>query len=205
MVCGLRIQMIRRSSTLFTLLLIIAGVNCLPATARAERSLYDSKSAKLLDKHFTSIEYSSSIGGSHAHKRSLPPLATSYYFGPRSSNIRYDKRMVQAAQIAAQRARTHSTSRCWHAVKNALVDAHVVDSRPTTQYAKQAAEELSGKYGFKKTSIKDPFFAPVGSVLVYGGRGAGHVEIRTATGFVSDFNSPTPSNRPLIGVYVKSS
>jgi hypothetical protein len=113
--------------------------------------------------------------------------------------------MVHAAQIAADRARAHSTSRCWHAVKNALVDAHLVDSRPTTEYAKQAGDELNTKYGFKKTSIKNPFAAPVGSVLVYGGRGAGHVEIRTATGFVSDFTSPTPSNRPLLGVYVKSS
>ena len=44
---------------------------------------------------------------------------------------------------------------------------------------------------------------PVGSVLVYGGRGAGHVEIRTEGGFVSDFVSRTPSERPLVGVYVK--
>ena len=162
--------------------------------------MYDARSAKLLDQHFTSIHYSSnpSLGAA-------PSRGTTYYFGPKSSNIRYDKRMVQAAQIAADRARNHSTSRCWHAVKNALVDAHVVDSRPTTEYAKQAADELSGKYGFRKTSIKDPFCAPVGSVLVYGGRGAGHVEFRTATGFVSDFRSPTPSNRPLIGVFVKPS
>ena len=130
---------------------------------------------------------------------------TTFYFGPKSANIRYDQRMVHAAEIAAARARAHSTSRCWHAVKNALVDAHLVDSRPTTEYAKQAGDELHTKYGFRKTSIKDPFAAPIGSVLVYGGRGAGHVEIRTATGFVSDFTSSTPSSRPLIGVYVKSS
>jgi hypothetical protein len=41
--------------------------------------------------------------------------------------------------------------------------------------------------------------------LVYGGgRAAGHVEIRTKTGFVSDFRSPTPSKRRLIGVYAKA-
>jgi len=46
--------------------------------------------------------------------------------------------------------------------------------------------------------------APVGSVLVYGAnRAAGHVEIRTKDGFVSDFNSKTPSHRPLLGVYAK--
>ena len=33
---------------------------------------------------------------------------------------------------------------------------------------------------------------------------AGHVEIRTKNGFVSDFRSKTPSKRPLIGVYAKS-
>ena len=190
----------QRTTHFLTILLIGACVRCLPTTACAEGSLYDSRNAKLLDKHFTSLNFSStttipsgSAGGS------------TYYFGPRSSNIRYDKRMVNAAQIAAGRARAHSTSRCWHAVKNALMDAHVVDTRPTTEYAKQAGDELSYKYGFRKTSITDPFCAPIGSVLVYGGRGAGHVEFRTATGFVSDFTSPTPSNRPLIGIFVKPS
>ena len=190
----------QRTPRLITILLIGACVKCLPATASAETSLYNSKNAQLLDKHFTSITYNSTTTFSGA-----PASAPTYYFGPRSSNIRYDKRMVQAALIAAARARSHSTSRCWHAVKNALMDAHVVDSRPTTEYAKQAGDELSVKYGFRKTSIKDPFCAPVGSVLVYGGRGAGHVEFRTATGFVSDFTSPTPSSRPLIGVFVKPS
>jgi len=189
------------SSRLFTLLLFVASVRCLSATANASDSLYDPRTAKLLDKHFTSINYSNSstFGGGGA------PGGSSYYFGPRSSTIKYDQRMVQAAQIAAGRARAHSTSRCWHAVKNALVDAHVVDSRPTSEYAKQAGDELLGKYGFKKTTIKDPFAAPIGSVLVYGGRGAGHVEFRTATGFVSDFTSPTPSPRPLLGIYIKPS
>ena len=44
---------------------------------------------------------------------------------------------------------------------------------------------------------------PVGAVIVYGGADAGHVELRTASGFVSDFISPTPYPRPLIGIYVK--
>ena len=43
----------------------------------------------------------------------------------------------------------------------------------------------------------------IAAVLVYGGNGAGHVELRTQQGFVSDFVSPIPSRRPLIGVYVK--
>ena len=45
-------------------------------------------------------------------------------------------------------------------------------------------------YGFKKLPVSNPYEAPVGSVLVYGAkRAAGHVEIRTETGFVSDFRS----------------
>lgn len=126
-------------------------------------------------------------------------------FGPKSKNIRYDKRMIQAAQIAAERARKHSTSRCWHAVKNALLAANLVSSRPTTAYAKEAGDELQQKYGFKKLALTDPFSAPIGSVLVYGGHGAGHVEFRTASGFVSDFTATRPSHRPLIGIYIKPS
>jgi hypothetical protein len=42
-------------------------------------------------------------------------------------------------------------------------------------------------------------------VLVYGSRrAAGHVEIRTRTGFVSDFENKKPSKRPLIGVFAKA-
>ena len=47
--------------------------------------------------------------------------------------------------------------------------------------------------------------APVGAVLVYGAkRAAGHVEIRTQDGFVSDFRSKTPSRRPLLGIFAKT-
>lgn len=133
------------------------------------------------------------------------PEHSLFDFGPKSKNIKYDKRMIEAARIAALRARKHSTSRCWHAVKNALVAANLVSSRPSTEYAKQAGEELQQKYGFKKISVKDPFAAPIGSVLVYGGHGAGHVEFRTSAGFVSDFTSNRPSRRPLLGVYIKPS
>ena len=124
-------------------------------------------------------------------------------FGPKSSRFRYDKRMVKAAEIAAARARGHSISRCWRYVKQALLASKVIDTYPSTAYAKQAGTELQTKYGFKKIKVKDPFKAPLGSVLVYGGKGAGHVELRTAQGFVSDFASAKPSPRPLIGVYIK--
>jgi len=112
--------------------------------------------------------------------------------------------LMRAATIAQERAYAHSKSRCWHYVKEALLASGAVDSRPKTAYAKQAADELVRDYGFTKLSIRDPFKAPIGSVLVYSARGAaGHVEIRTKNGFVSDFRSPTPSKRPLIGVYAK--
>jgi hypothetical protein len=145
----------------------------------------------------------SSLYDEHTAQTVGPELRT--FFGPRSAHIRYDARMIAAAQIAAERAHRHSTERCWHSVKNALVDAQVVPTRPTSEYAKEAGAELEQKYGFTKLRITSPFDAPVGAVLVYGGRGAGHVEIRTATGFVSDFISQTPSPRPLLGIYVKRS
>lgn len=117
---------------------------------------------------------------------------------------RLDKRMVRAASIAQERARAHSRSACWHYVKEALLASGAVDSRPKTVYAKEAGEELVRSYGFKKLPIRDPYQAPVGAVLVYGARrAAGHVELRTKTGFVSDFRNKEPSRRPLIGVYAK--
>jgi len=127
------------------------------------------------------------------------------HFGPKAGNYRYDQRMIHAAELAQQRAHAHSVSRCWRYVKDALVAANVLNSRPGTALAKQAAQELTGKYGFKQLKVTDPYKAPVGSVIVYGGHGAGHVEIRSRYGFVSDFNSATPSHRPLIGVFVKPS
>ena len=117
---------------------------------------------------------------------------------------RLNPKLMQAATIAQERAHAHSKSRCWHYVKEALVASGVIDGRPKTALAKQAGDELVRDYGFKKLPIRDPFAAPIGSVLVYNARGAaGHVEIRTKTGFVSDFRSQTPSKRPLIGIYAK--
>ena len=124
-------------------------------------------------------------------------------FGPQSSSYRYDARMISAMEIASARASSHSRGSCWRYVKNALLSAGLVDSRPTSAYAKEAADELTNKFGFRRVSCSDPYQAPVGSVLVYGGGGAGHVEFRSRSGFVSDFTAATPSRRPLIGVYVK--
>ena len=112
--------------------------------------------------------------------------------------------LMRAATIAQERAHAHSRSRCWQYVKEALVASGAVSSYPGTAYAKQAGQELVNHYGFKKLPIQDPYKAPVGSVLVYtASRAAGHVEIRTKDGFVSDFRSKVPSHRPLVGVYAK--
>src|SRR5438552_3329827 len=116
-----------------------------------------------------------------------------------------DPKLRRAATIAEERAHAHSLSKCWHFVKEALVAAGVVKSRPQTTLAKQAGQELVNNYGFKKLSVSDPYQAPVGAVLVYDAkRAAGHVEIRTENGFAGDFRSKTPSRRPLLGVFAKS-
>ena len=120
-------------------------------------------------------------------------------------DAKIDPKMRRAATIAEERAHAHSLSKCWHFVKEALVASGVVKSRPQTTLAKQAGQELVKNYGFKKLPVSNPYEAPVGSVLVYDAkRAAGHVEIRTEDGFVSDFRSKTPSRRPLIGVFAKS-
>ena len=124
---------------------------------------------------------------------------------PFAGDSKIDPKLRRAATIAEERARPHSLSKCWHFVKEALVAAGVVKSRPQTLLAKQAGQELVNDYGFKKLPVSDPYQAPVGSVLVYDAkRAAGHVEIRTENGFVSDFRSKTPSRRPLIGVFAKT-
>ena len=113
--------------------------------------------------------------------------------------------MVRAATIAQERANAHSKSRCWRYVKLALLAAGAVDSYPKTALAKQAGAELVQNYGFKKLPVTNPYAAPVGAVLVYtASRAPGHVEIRTKTGFVSDFRTDKPSRRKLIGVYAKA-
>ena len=142
-------------------------------------------------------------------KKESVPVISDYYpkrivYPYAKVDRRIDNRLVQAATLAQERAHAHSRSRCWHYVKDALLASGVIDSRPKTDLARDAASELVNNYGFKKLSITDPFAAPVGSVLVYGtARSVGHVEIRTKDGFVSDFRSPTPSKRPLMGVYAK--
>jgi len=164
-----------------TLLLASVAISAVALAAHADDSLYDSRHT------------------------ATPNAEVQHFLGPKSGGIRYDARMLRAAQIAMSRAYPHPTWRCWHYVKDALVEARVIDSRPSSPWAKQAGDELCQRYGFTKLAVRDPMRAPVGAVLVYGGADAGHVEIRTATGFVSDFVSATPYPRPFLGAYVKPS
>jgi hypothetical protein len=164
----------------FRYLLLIISLLCGGISAQAaEKSLYNKEVAQKVDVSKLSI------------------------LGPQAGRFRYDKRLLRAAEIAAERAKAHSRGVCWRYVKDALLSAGLVDTRPDTVYAKQAANELTSEYGFRQIRCTDPYKAPVGSVLVYGGKGAGHIELRTKKGFVSDFVTLKPSRRPLIGVYVK--
>ena len=98
-----------------------------------------------------------------------------------------DPKLARAATIAEERAHAHSRSCCWRYVKEALLAAGAVDSYPQTALARQAGDELVHRYGFKRLPVSDPYLAPIGSVLVYVGPRRGPRQIRTARGFVGDF------------------
>ncbi len=128
---------------------------------------------------------------------------TPRYLKPAPVDSRIDPSLIRASKLAEQHAAPRSILRCWHYVKAALVDAGAVRSCPTTAYAFQAADELVARHGFVKLRGNDPYSAPVGSVLVYSGHGAGHVELRTAHGFASDYRSIWACRFHLIGIYAK--
>jgi hypothetical protein len=120
---------------------------------------------------------------------------------------RLDPKLLRAASIADERANARSKHRCWHYVKQALVASGAITSYPRTANARQAGEELVRDYGFRRLPMRDPYDAPLGAVLVYshGRHGAGHVELRTKNGFVSDYSSKTRCRYPLLAVYGKFS
>ena len=126
---------------------------------------------------------------------------------PATIDTRIDPRLRRAATIADERSNAHTKARCWRYVKEALVAAGVVSSYPKTNYACEAGEELVRDYGFRKLPMRDPYAAPLGAVIVYGkgSHGAGHVEIRTKTGFASDYHSRNRCYYPVLAVYGKFS
>jgi hypothetical protein len=163
----------------YCLIIILSALSLAPCLAQTPDSLYDA-----------------------AHSRKIEP-GLEHLLGPKSVGNRYDQRMIRAAEIALKRAHQKTTWHCWRSVKDALLASQAISSRPTSAWAKQAGEELCAKFGFMKLNITDPYRAPVGAVIVYGGADAGHVELRTPKGFVSDFISQSPYPRPLVGVFVK--
>ena len=176
--------------------IVIASSFALVATA-AKAQVVESAKAQFTFKDSNGNTQSAEVVTKYQPKKIVHPIAT--------LDSRIDPKLRQAATIAQERAHAHSRSRCWQYVKEALLASGIIRSYPKTAYAKDAGQELVQSYGFKKLAVHDPFKAPVGAVLVYGAsRAAGHVEIRTKDGFVSDFRSKIPSPRPLIGVYAKS-
>src|SRR5262249_32854370 len=176
------------------LLAIFAGAFTFATAAHGE--LAQPTKSRFIFKDANGKTDSAEIVTNYVPKKIVHPLA--------QGDPLIDPKLMRAATIAEERAHAHSREQCWHYVKQALLASGAVNSYPSSAYAKDAAQELVSNYGFKKLPVRDPYKAPVGSVLVYGGsKGAGHVEIRTKTGFVSDFRSKIPSPRPLIGVYSK--
>lgn len=152
--------------------------------------------------HFYYRNSSGNISGARIIRR--------YYRGPiihPSAQIdpRLDPRLRHAASIAEERSSARTKARCWRYVKQALLDAGAVSSYPKTNYACQAGEELVRDFGFKKLPVRDPYAAPLGAVIVYGkgAGGAGHVELRTKNGFVSDYHSKNKCFYPVLAIYGK--
>ena len=175
--------------------LIVVACSLVAASA-AHGQAFASTKSKFVFKDVNGKTQSAEVLTKYQPKKIVQPLA--------KVDRALDPKLMRAATIAQERANAHSRSRCWRSVKEALLASGAVVSYPKTAYAKEAGQELVKTYGFKKLPVRDPYKAPVGSVLVYGAsKAAGHVEIRTKDGFVSDFRSKTPSHRPLLGVYAK--
>lgn len=176
-------------------LTLITGLILVAATASNGQMVASSK-GRFIFKDANGKCDSAEIVTTYAPKKIVQPVVR--------ADASINPKMLRAATIAEERANAHSRERCWHYVKEALLSSGAVSSYPESVNAKDAGKELVNRYGFKKLAVRDPYKAPVGSVLVYNARaGAGHVEIRTKHGFASDFRSKIPSPRPLIGVYSK--
>ena len=183
-------------SPLTPLIVVLAGVFA-AATAAHGQAMAPSKKSQFVFKDASGNSHSADIVTKFEKKKISQPTA--------KVDRSIDPKLMRAATIAQERANAHSRSRCWRYVKQALLASGAVNSYPKTALAKQAGQELVNSYGFKRLPMKDPYKAPVGSVIVYGASKApGHVEIRTKEGFVSDFRSKIRSPRPVIGVYAKS-
>lgn len=175
---------------------IAVAVLSICATAVQAEGLSTSKS------HFYYKDASGRITGARIIRRYYTETHPQAAVDPR-----IDPRLRKAATIAQERSSAHTKARCWRYVKEALLESGAVSSYPKTNYACEAGEELSHNYGFQKLPIRDPYAAPVGAVIVYakGSGGAGHVEIRTKNGFVSDYHATVRCYYPVLAIYAKFS
>ena len=144
-----------------------------------------------------------------------------------NGSLRPGAASVNAASYAESHALPNSSGYCYRYVKQALLATGAVSDYMPGVAAKDAGPALEQR-GFVNmlnqpgNTIRSPYDAPVGSVLVYGpapgatDRNAryGHIELRTQNGFVSDYVSARARtgdassglqgrDRVLIGVYVK--
>ena len=123
-----------------------------------------------------------------------------------------------------KKPQSKSLGRCYKYVKIALQASGLVNAYLSSGHAKQAGADLK-RQGFRNLldaqghGISSPFDAPIGSLIVYDvtdGTPDGHIEVRTPSGFASDYFSdnsrctvrgkpPTMvgRHRKVTGVWVK--
>jgi len=178
----------------FLVLLSLAALLSTTIDARSE-GLSSSRT------HFYYSNFDGSVGSARIIRHYWIPVT--HPDAPVDSRL--DPRLRKAATIAQERANARSKSRCWQYVKTALMESGVINSYPKSNYATEAGDELVRDYGFKRLPIHDQYAAPVGAVLVFGHGAAGHVVIRTKTGFVSDYWTSNRCKYPLVAVYGKFS
>src|SRR5207237_1971399 len=105
------------------------ALNRWPATPTKPRFVYKDASGKVT---------SADVVEKYYLKKIAQPFA--------KAGSQIDPKLCRAATIAEERARAHSHCLCWRFVKEALVAAGVVRSRPETLVAKQVGQELVNKY-----------------------------------------------------------
>src|SRR5438067_11303347 len=132
-----------------TLPITLLSVSCaalLPATTSAlsmsPPPQTNPQPSKFVIKDASGKATSVDVVQSYQPKKIVRPFTT--------ADRQLDPKLMRAATIAEERAHAHSRRQCWHAVKEALLASGVINSRPTTAYAKQAGQALVSKYGFRK-------------------------------------------------------
>ncbi len=168
---------------------------------------------------------STAAGGKAAQKADGTAAATGTAGGTYTPNAQ----ALRTADVAQANAGAKSQGMCYKWVKQSLLKSGAVSDFIPGVAAKGAGPELE-KRGFVNimgrngSNIRSPYDAPPGAVLVYGAASNatdknakyGHIEIRTRTGFASDYSSTTARTgsaangtegrgRVLIGVYIKPS